>query len=1094
MKISVSIIRQIIVCSTLLPPSVCLSDTLENTFLAPPHDARPHTWYHMMNGNVTKAGITRDFEAIADLGLGGVQMFDAGCAIPAGDLSFNSPEWFDTLRHAAKEARRLGLEICLPNCSGWSSSGGPWNPPSNGMKRVVFREISVIGPKRFRHVLPRETDDNGFYRDIAVLAFPTPPAERESFNEVSASMENDGFTLSSKTPFTSHGAAFRLDYRPVWLADVPVTVCVSEDGITFTELERFSERLAQHGIADKTLRRHAFPRVVTARAIRFRFGKAKVDVQVKEARPIATRSLSDIKSKTFEFRNEFEVPRDTLPATERQIVEKSSIIDITDKMANDGTLDWDVPSGDWTILRFGFICTGRKNHPASKHGVGLEVDKLSSAATDFHFEQYIAKICRYLGPLAGDVKTGFNNLLVDSYEVGSQNWTDGLEHIFQKRLGYSLLPYLPVFAKRIVNSVDESERALEDFRRVVADLFAANYAYALSAKCREYGLKLSLEPYGNCPADNLQYGEFADIPMGEFWSGANHGNFHMEEGNARVPANVAHVWGRKIAATESFTTAAIPYGSGRWLTTPFSLKAQCDRIYTRGVNRIIYHRFTHQPWADKEYLPGMTMGLYGMHFDRTQTWWPFAHEWIRYQSRCQAMLQAGEYVADVLFYCGADAPSQGGNPGGHHQFGDNPDLMMPPGWSWDICPKSAFMRLAVKDGRVVAPSGLSYPLLALPPMETMGIDELSKLEELIDAGARICGRSKPVRARGLADYPSADKTVAEAADRIWNKGIMPVSPVEALADLGIDIDFAAPGMPMDGESGITFTHRRSSEAEWYFVALPNRERTSFEASFRTAGRIPEIWNPENGTLRTARDWRVENGRTIVRLSFPVSGSAFVVFRTSDGKSTPPAEELFETVSETEINGPWHVYFPHGFNPVATKQKQDEHIIFDRLIDWRDSSKPDIQYFSGTAKYTKTVRVTPPAEGMQVILDLGNVHEVARITVNNCRKPALWKPPYAIDVTNEARSGALHFEIEVANLWVNRLIGDERTYADDCEWDENGGIKKIPDWVKKGEKSPAGRKTFTTWKHWLKSDSLLPSGLAGPARIVIKKTKHERGPR
>ena len=254
--------------SILLMPAIGAADTLENTFLTPPHDARPHTWYHMMNGNVTKAGITRDFEAIADLGLGGVQMFDAGCAIPAGDLSFNSPEWFDMLHHAAKEARRLGLEICLPNCSGWSSSGGPWNPPSNGMKRVVFMEVSGCGPKHFRASIPRETNDHGFYQDIAVLAFPTPPAERESFPEVSTVITDRTFTSSSKRPFTSHGIAFRLDYRPVWLADVPVKISISNDGVSFDELETFSERLAQHGIADKTLRQHAFPRAVTARMIK----------------------------------------------------------------------------------------------------------------------------------------------------------------------------------------------------------------------------------------------------------------------------------------------------------------------------------------------------------------------------------------------------------------------------------------------------------------------------------------------------------------------------------------------------------------------------------------------------------------------------------------------------------------------------------------------------------------------------------------------------------------------------------------------------------------------------------------------------------
>ena len=289
--------------------------TLEEGFKAPPDSAKPHTWYHMMNGNVTKEGITCDFEALAKAGIGGVQMFDAGCAIPPGPLKFNSDDWFDMFAHAHKEAKRLGLEICIPNCSGWSSSGGPWNPPANGMKVIRFTETAAKGPSRFSGVLPREKKDNGFYDDIAVLAYPTPK------------------------------------------------------------------------------------------------GKAK---------------LSNLPEKMFSSRGN--VKRDTKPVAKDALVAKDAVIDLTSKMKKDGTLEWDVPAGDWTILRIGYICNGRCNHPASEKGRGLEVDKLSASAMDYHFEQYVTRLCKTLGIEPGKIgETGFNNILVDSYEVGMQNWTQGFD-------------------------------------------------------------------------------------------------------------------------------------------------------------------------------------------------------------------------------------------------------------------------------------------------------------------------------------------------------------------------------------------------------------------------------------------------------------------------------------------------------------------------------------------------------------------------------------------------------------------------------------------------------------------------------------------
>ena len=1152
--------------------------TLDEGFRTPPRTAKPHTWYHMMNGNVTKEGITCDFEALAKAGIGGVQMFDAGCDVPAGPMDFNSPAWFDMFAHAQKEAKRLGLEICIPNCSGWSSSGGPWNPPANGMKRVVYTETAVKGPTTFADVLPREKNDNGFYADIAVLAYPTPKPGAKISN------------LAEKT--------------------------FAERGIT---------------------------------------------------------------------------RRDTTPVAPEQTVAKDKTVELTAKMGKDGRLVWDVPAGDWTILRVGYICNGRCNHPASDHGRGLEVDKLSASAMDYHFEQYVARLCQTLGvPKDKIAETGFNNILVDSYEVASQNWTQDFDKTFARRMGYSLIPYMPVFAGRVVGSVEESERFLEDFRRVVADLFAENYAGRLTELCHRHGLLCSIEPYGNCPSDDLQYGQDIDVPMAEFWSNAARGDHHQGDiGNSRLAAALAHVWGRRYAATESFT--ADPGAGGRWRTTPFSIKSQGDRVYAAGINRIIYHRFTHQPWAGDKYLPGMTMGRWGMHLDRTQTWWKYAPSWFDYQSRCQWMLQEGTFVADVLFWCGEDVP-QGGV-----------DDSLPVGYDKDICATKALMALTVKDGRVVVPGGVSYALLALPQKETMSPACLKKIGELIDAGAKVCGVKKPVRAPGLRGWPQADQDVKALADAVWAKGVMAKNPGDALKALGIEPDFTS--TEPDPSRGAVSIHRRDASADWYFVALDNEAPRKFEASFRLTGRVPEIWDAETGAIAEAKVWRTGKGRTTVMLEFPPSGSAFVVFRRASanrhlvsaaadvkvrpeytvpkkahtleikkaeygvfnggrrdcarvsdfvkpgrpvgvnnvdlgGDPVPNKVKAFEAiywlngkrcrdlaqensrytlpagaklegawyglidptweppkespvidvtakvaaaVENGEINlriendelagrdplflvpkefrvtyvydgeevssrygehsvfalpearekpqpaptweltkdggvlawqpltaklvwsdgaqqtvsanppasvlvtGAWDVAFPAGWSAPAS-------VTFNSLMPWNEHSDTGVKYFSGTATYTKKVAAASVkpllANGGRVMLDLGTVKNFAEVTVNGTKYPVLWKPPFRVDVTDAVANAAeIDVEVKVTNLWPNRLIGDDRLYADDCEWNGKShkgkkefGVKRIPDWVKEGQPSPTGRHTFTTWKHWSKEDPLQNSGLLGPVQF------------
>ncbi|MGN0853739.1 MAG: glycosyl hydrolase, partial [Kiritimatiellia bacterium] len=1274
---------------------------LEEGFKSPPDAAKPHTWFHMMNGNVTKEGITRDFEELAKVGIGGVQMFDAGCEIPPGGLDFNSPEWFEMFKHAATEAKRLGLEICIPNCSGWSSSGGPWNPPANGMKELTFRKVTASGPARFSATLERETNDHGFYADVGVFAFPTPAAEKVKFDGVKTTVETDGFAFASDRPFEIAGFSFRLSYRHTWSADANISVEISEDGHAFKPLETFRIPLARSGSTDTSLRFHALPRKMTMRALRAKVVSRSVKTTLAEAHPEMRIQLANLRAKTFGMRQE--VSCDTMAATADQIVPKSAVRDLTANLRADGTLTWDVPAGEWTILRIGYRCNGRCNHPASDHGRGLEVDKLSAEAMNFHFEQYVSRLCKTLGPLAGNVPAGFNNILVDSYEVGSQNWTQKMEEEFLSRCGYSIRPFMPAFAGYIVDGVETTERFLEDFRRVVADLFAENYANALTKKCHEYGLQCSIEPYGNCPSDNLQYGQYCDIPMGEFWSHASD-PYGLGSGNSKFVSYIAHVWGKKFCGTESFTASPGP-GSGRWMTTPFAIKAQGDSAFANGVNRIIYHRFTHQPWADDKYLPGMTMGRWGMHLDRTQTWWDFSKPWFRYQARCQHLLQEGTFCADVLFFAGEQAPNQGGNTDG---AGSTAFYNLPAGYDKDVCPTDAMYALTVQDGCVVVPGGVKYRLLALPPMEAVSPKMLACVIRLRDAGATVVWPKKPVRAPGLRCGADGDATVRRLADELWAKGVLACTPTEALAKIGLAPDVRVESNGAKDVKRIEWLHRRDATADWYFTAMPNRLETTAELSFRQTGRVPELWDAETGVCAPADVWREEGGRTYVTVPYAICGSKFVVFRTpvasgatrpgfvacevvanrrpdpvladpvkhelvikkalygvpavqerpdcadvsrilkpgvpiradnasmggdpasmrhkalevvytldgvrkrdcvkeyatytlpkdakllsawygvidpawktaedhfvdvtaklggmvkdgrisvridnglagcdpiylmvkklyltyvydgverklqvgenqmltipaSAAKAVPPpdcewrngvlyagqpltakltgADGTVRTLTAEPpaaipVAGAWTVFFPNGFLPNKLARGADEKAVFDRLTSWSENRHEGIRHFSGIATYEKTLDAPALPAGARLSLDLGIVKDFAEVTVNGKTFPVLWKPPFRLDITDAVKPGEpIRLSIRVANLWANRLIGDDRQFEEDCTWRgtvregvKEIGVKEIPQWVKEGKKSPTGRCTFTTWKHWDKNDELLPSGILGP---------------
>ena len=992
-------------------------------FQAPPSAARPRVWWHWMNGNVSKSGITADLEAMAQAGIGGAHVFDVGCSIPPGEVKFNTPSWDEHVDWAAREAERLGLELTLANCSGFANAGGPWIAPSNSMFFVQHTETPVRGGSTFRGILPRTKDDHGFYRDIAVLAFPRPPCEREP---------RDGFRLSSPSscervvtadePFVLGGFVFSGAYPWGW--DVKGHVCVelSDDGVQWRDGECCDLWLSRGGRSDCKNGREryvAFTHWMKTRYLRVRIQTDKKNFSFVSFRPEMRRGLPDLNARTFKS---YDVTSCcTHEAGEGGAVPLASVLNLTDRMGADGSLEWTAPDGaDWIVLRVGYASNGVSVVPASALGGGLEVDKLDANAVGRHFDSYVGRLSQG--------RKSITSVLCDSYEVGTQNWTHGLEKIFEREKGYSIVPYLVAFSGRIVESVRRTDEALWDFRRLISDLFVRNFVGETVRKAHAAGMRAAMEPYGNMSADSTHYAASVDQPMAEFWVTADDGLPSNHVGHAYVVRGVssaAHLHGRPIVDSEAFT--ASPERGGRWQKDPFGLKAMGDFYYTHGVTRMVYHRFAHQPWTDPVRLPGMTMGPWGTHFERTETWWPMVGPWIAYQTRCQYLLSAGHPANDLLVYTGDAVPNQG-----------VPEAKLND-WSWDVCGMYDLRDLSVVDGRLVPKDAprVSYAALVVPTNRPVTTASRMRLKELAAAGA----------------------TLLKSGER------PPFEP-----------DFTYEGT---AEKVRSICRRHDDGTLVWFVAYPTTNAATVRCSFRTVG-TPQLWDAETGARYLPYAWKRDGGRTEVTLPFKPCGSWFVVFQpNAEEQSLPVLHDSLKNAPEAvaAVEGPWTLSFPDGWNCPKT-------VALSNLVSWTAIPDGEARYFSGIAVYEKTLELpkTFAKGGGRVVLNLGRVKNVAEVTVNGRAYPPLWRPPFRVDVTDAVQAeGAVKLQVRVANLWPNRLIGDEQKPAD-CVWglrSDKEAIREIPEWVKAGKPSPSGRLTFTTWHHWTKDEPLLESGLIGP---------------
>lgn len=753
------------------------------------------------------------------------------------------------------------------------------------------------------------------------------------------------------------------------------------------------------------------------------------------------------------------------PATPNEMDARTSdVLDLTGKLAADGTLNWSVPAGEWQVIRFGFTLNDHGRVSTCSEGwEGYALDPFDAGAFQRYWNGVVEPLIADAGPLAGKA---LKYLHTDSWEVEVASWTPTLREAFQQRRGYDLLPWLPVIAGKIVNSREESNRFLNDFRRTMGDLAMDNHFKLFKEGAHRHGLLIHPESGGphSVPIDAQQCLGFNDAPMSEFWAWS--WRHRIGDGNrffVKQPASAAHTYGRKLVLAEGFTTIGPHWQETLW----DNLKPSFDYACTEGLNLLVWHAFVCSP--AREGIPGQQY-FAGTHLNPNVTWWAKSRPFFSYLNRCQALLQSGLPVADVACFYGSHVPN-------FTQHRSTDPARVGAGYDYDVLTEEVLLqRLSVRDGRLVLPEGVSYRLLVLPERDSISLPALRKLAELVAAGATILG-PRPSRAQSLTDFPRCDAEVAALAEQLWGPAqhsallqrtvgqgrvVSGQTAREFLRANGVAADFEMVTGPAMAD--LHYLHRRDGNVEIYFVANRTNVAVATECAFRVRDKAPELWNAVTGEHRFAAAYSARDGRTLVPLDFDPCGSWFVVFREPAAQHPPSAKMNSPAWSPVrELAGDWTVRFDEQWGGPAA-------VTFDQLVSWTARTEPGIKFFSGTAVYEKTLELPAPdsgAEKPRLLLELGNVRELAEVKVNGQSCGITWTPPFRVDITDATRPGANKLEIEVVNFWPNRLIGDASLPA-------------------------AQRRTKTNIRKLTPDTKLMESGLFGPVRLLKAKLEDNPG--
>ena len=1082
-------------------------------FKKPPVSVHVHTWWHWISGRITREGITKDLESMKQQGI--TQATILNVSMPTGKnfevkkISFNSEEWYEMFRWTLQEAKRLGLTIGVHNCDGWSESGGPWITPDMSMKKFVFTKTS-ISDRSGQIKLPQPICETDFYHDVAVIAFQNKsnkqPNLRQELPKITMNDTLNCISLTDGNPesmmeikekdcisflYPSKKLKTKIallhNFKGAFYFPGPktieYTIKASDDGVHFRKIANIAtNKFYVTYTVDIPPTRAKYFQVEVSKIHKLRpwhhIALAELQLLGTNEQPAYSPTILYSLEKTSSARiiDNSNLYTANTNINTKDVISESSVIDITDKMLPDGSLNWDKPEGNWSVIRFGYTTTGAINGPATKEGTGLECDKLDTSAVNLHFRNFPQKLIDHAGGYTGNT---FKFLMIDSWERGYQTWTQDMPGEFAKLRGYSLMNWIPVLCGETVGSTEMSEGFLYDFRKTIADLFEQNYYKHFNDLCHRNKLQLHGEViYGDTgpfpPIDVLKTNNAMDMPMYEFWADdltkQNIVKYKPKKDlSLNFPAYASCFYNKQVIGAEAYT------GFAHYSESPADLKLFGDRAYCSGINQMILHSYVHQP-AEKK--PGLTLGQHGSHFNRHNPWWQFAKSWIDYQSRIQYILQKGKISAEILYFLGDQLP----------QFFENKTISnLPEGYQTVPCNSDVLQKLSVNNGKLSFSKNQNYLLLVLPDWQFMEFSTLREIDRLVKEGAVVYGR-KPEKMFSLSGKINDKNEFKKLSDEIWSgysetlagqnrygKGLViwekHISDV--LDELKLKPDFTT---HMPDTLNIVYIHKNTEHSDVFFVVNQQDSTYNRECLFRTSGKIPEIWDPMTGEVKKPAVYCIEDGQARIPVTFKPRESLFFIF--TEGKPgsyickvESNGEQLFPSTDKTFKDHVPEVYFKDQggykyitsksgnytfinskgektttvlkapeiteikdfkgkiiFHPVNSTQTDSIEITdFKSFTDFRN---PAIKYFSGTAEYEIdfSLPLSYVSDPKNIVLSLPRLEATAEVYLNGKFLGDIWMPGCQLPVGGLLKEKN-HLEIKLGTTCRNLIIRDLTKYGE-----------------------------------------------------------------
>ena len=1128
-------------------------DVFLHKFQNPPRQYRPEVWYHFLGGAVTREGIDQDVEALNKAGFSALHFFTIDSCSQIRDrmvtpqVPILSNEWEENLTALAKGIEKGKTDLVLHSCPGWATAGGPWTNIRSSMRTITWSETIAESGKMLELQLPSPPLDarsfpsaqassrgeDADYREIAVLAFPTPKGAEVAGIDLGASQEEQPFKLISEeanSPYQKlfNGKQFDSITFPETLelqlrAESPqvirslfltagsfsrllnpegylrMNLHISDDGkrwepLTILELPHSCWQTKQcsfvFSIAET---RTAHIKIVIKWDIAY--GHALLEEpKLGEIRFSSRAQLQGWPAlAAYGYRN---TPKHPIASGGPQNwVALGRIIDLTDKMQPDGTLQWQAPAGKWTLLRIGHRYNGRKNQPVVEGGSGPEIDKMDAEATRQHYQAYIGKMAGKGGILHGSVK----GQLLESWECRHQNWTEKFPAHFKQHHGYEIRKWLPALAGYIVNGPDESWAFLCDFRETIDRLICEQFYGEMARLGHRHGIKTYSEQSSGdvIPGGPLRHYKYVDIPMTEYWFRGydDFGNLTVRGCDdffkpIKNAVSAYRLYGKEQVAAESHTQFGV-----QWDEHPFMVKTRTDDLFARGINGVVFHTYAHNPLSDK---PGHPMNVsIGFPLNRYQTWWPYMSVWNDYHARSQFMLRQGLAVADVLAYVGDDVIRI-----------DDLERLDGLGLSYDFdwINRELLKQTRVENGSLIIPTGASYQMLYLEPGHSLRPYTLELISNLLERGMTLVGYP-PTQLATLNPQENAQHNMAALIKKIW--GAKTGGPVSRKKDRhvpgsgkvlwGISLEEALaenkvlPAVETVGsDRPLAWQQRLVDGRDLFYLANTVPYARRLVVNLRSGQSDPMIFQALDGSVsRPVAGQKLPDGRTQLTLDFAAAGSLFVLFESGPPDRKPPAsiESRLSKLLEPErcdtkvsvhtpmaiplewtrradgsyikwfdqslsLKGTWKVTLQSPF-----KQEKLYNFEMSQLQNLALSEVERIKYHSGTAIYTLAFKCEADwlRNADEVVLDLGNVYNIADVIINGKQLAyGLWAPPFRVNVRDALRAGDNLLTVKVTNAWHNRLLADARLKPEDRR----------------------------TWSTVYPTGEPRPAGLLGPIRLLV----------